>query len=134
MLVGLWFIQGGRVYTVASGSMQPTIAIGDIVVVVPLKSGDVIRMGDIVSYRDKQVPGLILTHRVIAIDSPHGRLITKGDNTTHADIPIRRAQLVGRVGWTLPWLGHLIDWLRRPPGLIVGIYIPLTIVAIRTVR
>ncbi len=86
----------GRVYSRVSGtSMLPWILPDDILCIHRAKIGDV-SPGDIILFvRD----GLPIIHRVVQTRTTAGTtlLITKGDALGHADAPVSRAELLGRV-------------------------------------
>lgn len=96
---------------VASGSMQPALQVGDIVVSVkpdPYK----IETGDIIQFRKGQE---MILHRVIEVDSSEGRrFITKGDANTVADLdPISMEQIVGKRIFTIPKIGWISIYSKR---------------------
>src|SRR5687768_4040409 len=74
-----------RTSTVLSGSMQPTIRPGDVVVATPTPSSNV-RAGDIVTFQLPDGEGTV-THRVAKVRRVDGELkiITKGDANEAAD-------------------------------------------------
>ena len=77
-------------FSTATGSMAPTIEIGDIVFV---KIGnDDVKEQDIVTYKKD---GKFITHRIIKIDGEN--IITKGDNNNTADKEITKDVIVGKV-------------------------------------
>ena len=67
-----------RPLTVLSGSMEPTLQTGDVVVAKRVEPGDV-RIGDVVTYRSPT--GRLVTHRVRALHQTGERFVfvTKGD-------------------------------------------------------
>jgi signal peptidase len=131
--LSLWFISGGRIYSVATDSMRPIFAAGDAVLVRPV-SFEQLRPGDIVSFRDRDQPSLVTTHRIITIDSQRARITTKGDNVAQADLPVSFAQVLGRAEYVAPHLGKLLQWLRTPVGLVIAIYIPAVTILIFELR
>ena len=82
-------IFGYSVFTVATGSMEPTISQNDIVIV---KKTNDIKVNDIVTY---EKDGNYITHRVISMSDD--TLVTKGDANNTNDISIPRTLLVGKV-------------------------------------
>lgn len=83
-------IFGYSVFSTATGSMAPTIEIGDIVFV---KIGnDDVKEQDIITYKKD---GKFITHRIIKIDGES--IITKGDNNNTADKEITKDVIVGKV-------------------------------------
>ena len=79
---------GFRIYRVISGSMQPALQIGDVIIV---KKSNNYSERDIITYSN----GLTtITHRIIAINNDE--VITKGDANEVDDKPISKEQIVGK--------------------------------------
>lgn len=132
MLVGLSRVTPLEVLIVRSGSMEPAIATGGIVIVD--RGALTPAVGAIASFRDPD--GSIVTHRVVGTDGP--RLITRGD-ANGADDQIHRpvASVYGTVDLSLPLAGYLIHLLRQPAAfllLLLGTGGFLIVDALRTIR
>ena len=98
---------------ILTGSMEPKIMPGDVVIVDKTGSKNV-NVGDIVMYYSADE--IYITHRVIAVTSQSGeqQFITKGDNNPSADpIPVTAEQVKGCVIGTVPKLGKLALFLRN---------------------
>lgn len=79
---------GFRIYRVISGSMQPALQIGDVIIV---KKSTNYAERDIITYSN----GLTtITHRIIAINNDE--VITKGDANEVDDKPINKEQIIGK--------------------------------------
>jgi len=114
-LIAIWSTTGLLGFTptvIASGSMQPTLNLGDIVIVVstPAKS---IKVGDIIQYQTAS--GVPTVHRVIDKYTQGGQLwfITKGDANKAPDDPINERQVIGKVILTIPKLGWISIYLKE---------------------
>ncbi|GAA1699713.1 hypothetical protein GCM10009808_16640 [Microbacterium sediminicola] len=116
--------------TVLTNSMEPTYPPGTLLVVTPTDPQD-IRIGDVITYQ--LVPGeaTYVTHRVVAVtQSTNGDVsfTTKGDNNgTIDEDPVIADQVMGRVWYSLPWLGWInnaVAGLGRS-WLIVGAAVAL---------
>lgn len=81
---------GFSILLIASGSMEPEIKRGDIVIIKKSKKYEI---GDIVTYsaNDKY----LITHRIIAKDGD--AIITKGDNNNIQDEKIEEKDIYGKV-------------------------------------
>jgi signal peptidase len=122
---------GGRSMTVLSGSMEPALHLGDIVIDSRVSPADV-RVGDIVTFSDPERTGKLITHRVRRVRIAEGiaHVVTKGDNTNAVerwDIPA--AGSVGRVEYRVPLLGFLLFWLHGPLARIGLIVFPALLLA-----
>jgi signal peptidase I len=118
---------GYESFMVLSGSMEPTIKVGDLAVVGPVKPSE-FKVDDIITYRTNLQPEVIVTHRVVGIRTDEdGRLFfeTKGDANVVVDqVAVEQGAVLGRVAFSIPKLGYLVDFARRPEGKIALIGIP----------
>jgi signal peptidase len=109
-----WMSSGALGYhpvVITSGSMTPTINIGDIIVVRKATLNQV-EPGDIILFRTEQ--GLVL-HRIQTITMENGKLTatTKGDANPERDPWIvTDDMLIGEAVFKLPKLGKITIYLR----------------------
>jgi signal peptidase len=124
---------GWRTEVVISGSMEPAIQTGSVVIVRPIVP-DTIRKGDIIMFSSLDMKSLT-THRVVNVqDAPTLQLITKGDANKNSDIiPIAPSQIVGIVAVTIPYLGILTQFIKTPLGFTLFFLIPAVILIGREV-
>lgn len=100
---------GAESFTVVSGSMEPTIPVGSIVVAQPPRDGQ-IHFDDVVTYQLESGKPQTVTHRVVAVDIIDGgvRYRTQGDANNAMDPePVRPEQIRGTVIYHLPYLGYI---------------------------
>ena len=129
LLVPLAF--GWRPFTVLSGSMEPAISTGDVVVDERIKPKD-LRVGDVVTFRDPEESSRLITHRVIGARVTGDKITvdTKGDANNQPErwtVPLEGE--VGRVAYRLPALGYALSWTRKA-GPLVLIVIPALLLAL----
>lgn len=121
-------ILGHKVLTVMSGSMEPAIKTGDVILVKPLETADQIQVGDVITFRAPERADMLITHRVIDVHLVDGRptaYITKGDANASEDIsPVSPEQILGRYSGRIPYYGYLSLFVQRPAGTILLIIIP----------
>ncbi len=101
---------GFRPMVVRSGSMRPTLRVGDIVVTEWIRA-DRIRPGDIVTFAAGADGTRLVTHRVQQVRRRAGtvEVETKGDaNVDPEHWTANPDSLVGRVDWTAPKVGSLL--------------------------
>jgi signal peptidase I len=115
-----------KLLSVDSGSMAPTVAEGDAVVIRSVNPLDISK-DDIISYRSPEDASLIITHRVLLVDPLTGQLITKGDANSSLDPTFSSSEIVGRVAYIIPGAGHLVDVLHSWVGLVLVVYLPAAI-------
>lgn len=125
---GLQTVLGYKVLSVLSGSMEPAIKTGDVIIVEPLKPDQEIAEGDVITFRAPDSPDMLITHRVVGIVSVNGEpaaYVTKGDNNDSIDLtPVQRSQVVGIQRWRIPYYGYLSNFMRRPLGIILCVIAP----------
>ncbi|HWP97046.1 MAG TPA: signal peptidase I [Syntrophomonadaceae bacterium] len=110
----LWFAMGVFSYyprVILSGSMQPGINIGDIVIInrVP---GEQVKVNDIILF---PLGNMQVSHRVVAVQEVENKrfFITKGDaNQDPEKDPVYEKQVLGKVVFVAPKLGWITLWLR----------------------
>ena len=123
LLVGARLV-GLQVFTVLSGSMEPTYHVGSLIYVkkvdpFQLKSGDVITF-----MLDEDT---VATHRVVEVvqdeeDASVIRFRTKGDaNEAEDGSLVHYRNVIGTPVFTIPKLGYLANYIQHPPGTYVAI-------------
>jgi hypothetical protein len=82
-------------FTATGGSMHPVIRHGDVLLVDPLDRPA--RAGEILLYRD--AAGRPVAHRLAGFtaEGDNPSLVLKGDSAVGPDLPVRPAQVLGRV-------------------------------------
>jgi len=110
-------------HAVLSGSMEPTISAGDLVVVRGTDPAD-IEAGDVITFTQN---GERITHRVVEVRTgENGRqFVTKGDANENRDPEaVPAAQLEGKVWFHLPLLGHLVVFAGSRLGTVALVVVP----------
>lgn len=115
---------GLQVYTVLSGSMEPTYHTGSLIYV---KKVDpyTIRDGQVITFMLDE--NTIATHRVVGVvpdeeDSTVVRFRTKGDaNETEDGGLVHYKNVIGTPVFTIPYLGFVANYIQHPPGMYVAI-------------
>src|SRR3989344_7441934 len=134
---GLVYIQatGSKLLSVQSGSMAPKIKKGDLVAVNRVPTGQ-LAIGDVITFASPNNSKKTITHRIVAVPTPKngGKLITKGDANPITDAPISPKFVLGKVRYNVPYAGKLIDFVRKPLGLVLIIYLPALMVVAGEVR
>ncbi len=115
---------------VLSGSMRPSIHAGDVVVLEPVRRGDVVSVGDVITVSAPDTPGGTYLHRVVAT-SVTGTLVTRGDANRQDDFPaVDRGLVRGRTRLVLPFVGAPYLALRDgDPAPLVATAAPLLLLA-----
>lgn len=106
-------------YIVRSGSMEPTIATGSLVLVNEKIDYAQLETGDIIVFDSE---GTKVTHRVLAIHEDG--IETKGDNNNDTDgITTTRANFTGKVIYWIPNVGFMIDGNKKYVALAMVLFI-----------
>lgn len=121
----------GRVYgyhmlTVMSGSMEPRLQTGDVIVGRVISAARA-HPGDVISFRDPTRSGRLLTHRVMSkrVVGTNFKFVTKGDANTGVErweVPVDGS--LGRVSFRIEKLGYVLAWLRGPLARIAFLAFP----------
>lgn len=130
-------VAGYQLYIVEGGSMSPTFELGSIVLVRPLDPTEV-RVGDIITYRDPDPERLdtIVTHRVMQVlPTEPPSFITRGDaNDADDPLPLPGGNLIGRVNYSVPYLGYLFSFVRTRTGILLLVLVPALLIIASELR
>ena len=110
-------IFGYSLFKVDTGSMIPSLQIGDIIIV---KLTNDVNIDDIVTFKKENE---FITHRIIEINED--TIITKGDNNNTEDEPITKEKIVGKVSYIF---NNINVWKKVFADK--GVYIPIIITVI----
>jgi len=111
-------IFGYTFFEVATGSMFPTIEIGDVVIVKITKD---VEENDIIVYKEGKN---FITHRLV--ESKDNTLIAKGDANNSEDKPIHKDAILGQVIQIIPKIGIWRKVILAPE--IIGLTITVIII------
>ena len=112
---------------VLSGSMEPALSAGDLLIVTEEDSYGV---GDVVVYQDGSSA---VTHRIVSMeeievenpDSDSGesltewQFVTQGDANNIPDSPIHQSRIKGKVSFRIPYIGYVVNLIKTPIGTIL---------------
>lgn len=111
---------GYTFFEVATGSMSPTINVGDVVIIKITKE---VYEDDIIVYKEDEN---FITHRLIS--KKENTLITKGDANNIEDNPIEEADVLGKVVNIIPHIGILRKAILSLE--VIGLIVVLIIILI----
>lgn len=117
---------GKPVLVVLTGSMEPAVATGDVVIESRISPLDA-KVGDVVTFRDPERPDRLITHRVrrMTASGDEVRFTTKGDaNNTVESWQIPQTGGIGRVEYRIPKLGYVVAWISGPAARLFLVIIP----------
>ncbi len=106
---------GYEVYNVVSGSMEPAIPVGSMVLVQPVDASEV-ELGDVIAFYNGDT---VVTHRVIEMHRVSKEFVTKGDANEIEDLAtVPYTSLIGVVRQHIPRLGEITALVSTPLGKI----------------
>jgi signal peptidase len=121
-------------FVVLSGSMEPAIDTGSLIIITPHED---YRAGDIITFKKNPEASIknansVVTHRVYEKVKYSGKdefYITKGDaNNSPDNEPVYFNQIIGKVALNLPYLGYPVGFGKTLTGYILLIIVPATII------
>jgi len=128
-------VMGFRLFHVITGSMEPTIQTGSLVVVYET-SFEELETGDIITFnsRDAYLNGAANTHRIVRfIQDEKGRdcIVTRGDaNNAEDETYVYPEDLLGKVVYysNMNEFTTFLSFVKSVPGFITVIVLPLMLV------
>ena len=116
---------GWRVNAVLSGSMEPELKVGSLVITCPVEPETIV-VGDIITFRPVSVSENLITHRVIGIGQSSSLYFeTKGDASDMPDpFTVPTQNLVGKICFHAPHWGYFTEFLKTPFGFLFAVMIP----------
>lgn len=136
-------ILGYSVFRISSGSMEPELLVGDVILGKSATAPEEIKVGDVVTYKGSgNLEGELITHKVII--APHEEdgtimLQTQGTANDIPDAPIEADRVISVMVRKLPFLNHFYNFFLSPWGLlaiialIVFVFIDELILFIKTI-
>lgn len=123
-----------KMFVVETGSMEPNIPTGSLAFVTPAneyKKGDVITF---ISKLEQNGPKkFIITHRVNDVINDNGDTYfqTKGDANKDVDpFLANKLDVLGKVTFSLPFVGYIVGFAKTPIGFILLVVIPALVIVI----
>lgn len=127
---------GLQLLAVMSGSMEPTIHVGGIVGIRPVPATE-LQVGDVITFANQDNPDVLVTHRIVSLEPRDGQMMltTKGDANDSVDaMASSSGHAVGRVDFSLPWLGFLTVWLASPVAKIAILIVSVISFALPSIK
>lgn len=115
-----------RTYVVVSGSMEPVIKTGSIVLTTPVDP-KTLKTGDIVAFTSPTNSKDVILHRISGIKSQSPlRFQTKGDNNNSPDAwDLMDVSILGQQVFAIPYIGHIAAYVRTPIGFSLIVVFPV---------
>lgn len=115
---------GYTIFRVNTGSMEPELMVGDIILDKEIEDVNTLKKGDIVTFHGTgQTSGMLVTHKIIKApyQDENGKIMlqTKGVANDIADDEISAERLVGVMICKIPFLDILYNVFLSPFGLLI---------------
>lgn len=116
IIVSVYFTSGYFHYyavAIATGSMDPQIKKGDVVVIEKTSAYDTLKEGQIIAFEYNNV---LIVHRIIRIIEKNNSyyFYTKGDANNGEDgYPVTEDMILGKVNVKIPFIGLPTVWLKE---------------------
>ncbi len=116
-------------YTIISGSMEPTIHVYDVVLNQAVNNPEEIKVGDVITFISTSSisEGLTVTHRVQDIKIINGEyeFVTKGDYNPAPDSSTAKfGNVIGKVTFKIPQLGRVQFFVASKIGWFFVVLLP----------
>lgn len=143
--VRLYAVKGDKyeprysIYTIASGSMTPTLNVYDVIINTKVDNINDVKIRDVITFVSTWDinSGMTVTHRVIGIkklDNGETCLITRGDYNTGEDPScVKKENLIGVTRAVIPKLGRIQAFLANQASWLLIIVLPLLYMLIKYV-
>ena len=127
------------VYTIVSGSMEPTISVYDVIINTKVDKIEDIKYNDVITFISTWPvnSGMTVTHRVVGtktLDDGQTCLITRGDNNTQDDPTcVKKGNIIGITRAVIPSLGKVQLMLANRGGWLLVLIIPALYIIIKDI-
>lgn len=123
---------GYSIHRIVSGSMEPTLEIGDVILSTEVKDTSDVHVGDIVTFQgDSRFDNQKVTHRVLVSSYDDGKgnivIVTKGDTNAIDDGEINFSDVESKFVAKVSFLSDIYNFFFSPWGLIIFIFLLLLI-------
>lgn len=118
---------GYSIYRISSGSMEPELMVGDVILDKAVNDESEISVGDVITFEGgSQFDNRIVTHKVIKApytDEAEGSIMlqTKGIANEIEDTPIKFSQVRAKMICKIPYIDTLYNLFLSPSGLLIMI-------------
>ena len=109
-------VSGSETFDITSGSMEPEIPVGSLVVVKHIDAADAAE-GDVIAF---EKGGAVVVHRVLENDAAAQEITTKGDaNEVQDPRPVAYDEVIGKMTHHFDKLGGVLGYVTGQSGKII---------------
>lgn len=118
-------IFGFQLKTVFSGSMEPGIKTGSIILVKLSEKTDKYKANDVITFKEENQ---LVTHRIVEVIQSSDQVMyrTKGDHNQTEDLnPVLSTNVIAEyTGVTIPYLGYINEFAKSKNGNLLLLVLP----------
>ncbi len=130
-------IFGYSFYSIATGSMTPTLKVNDVIISKEYTDDMELEIGDIITYNGTtgSYAGKKITHRIVDIEETNGivYITTKGDNNQSEDPVITSENVVSKMTYKTVVISFLFKVLSNFFGFLLLIICPILFLLISAI-
>lgn len=117
---------GYSILRVSTGSMEPDLMIGDVILSYEVDDVNSLKVGDVITYRGTvgEYSNKLITHEVVKAPYEENGItyvITKGIANQYEDQPVQEGQIVGSLVCKIPFIDLVYSFFLTPWGLLTAI-------------
>ncbi|MGN0507812.1 MAG: signal peptidase I [Ruminococcus sp.] len=113
---------GYSIFRVSSGSMEPELMVGDIILDKEVENPEDLKVGDVITFRSDDLGDMLVTHKIIKApyeENGELKLQTKGIANDVADKPISADDVKGIMICKVDYLDTVYNIFLSPWGLLI---------------
>lgn len=119
-------IFGYSIFRVSTGSMQPELMIGDVILTKEVDDVNSLQVGDVITYRGTigEYANMMITHKIVkAPYEENGKtyVVTKGVANDIEDQPVEASRISSKLVCKIPFLDWIYGFFLTPWGLLTAI-------------
>ncbi|MGN0536507.1 MAG: signal peptidase I [Acutalibacteraceae bacterium] len=111
---------------VMTGSMEPELHVGSLLIIIPADYDDIAVGDDITFVRDESLT--LVTHRVVDKNTVKQTFTTQGIANNTRDAPVSYDNVLGKVRASIPLVGYVGIWLSTPTGIIIVMTVVIALI------
>ena len=117
---------GYSIFRVTTGSMQPELMIGDVILTHEVDDVNSLQVGDVITYRGTigEYTNMMITHKIVKApyeDNGKTYVVTKGVANDIEDQPVEASLISSKLVCKIPFLDSLYSFFLTPWGLLTAI-------------
>ena len=130
-------IGGYQVLTILSGSMEPTIKPGSLILIKLIDNPQDLHVDDIITFYSPRSQNELITHRIVDTGEQNSKVYftTKGD----ANLTVDNKEIEGMKVYAkyknihIPYIGYLLETAKTKMGFVIFFLIPVMVILLSSI-